>query len=83
MATCGREPLFELPPRPEFGPNPVAAFTATDGPGGIALKLSRSKTPVKDIMVFASPPCNAGRSYSAILIMAKVQGKQLVSEPKL
>ena len=25
--------------------------------------LSLSETPTEDIMVFASPPCNAGRSY--------------------
>ena len=63
LATCGREPLLEPPPRPEFGPNPVVALTATNGPAGIALKLRLSKTPTEDIMVFASPPCNAGRSY--------------------
>jgi hypothetical protein len=63
LAICGREPLLEPPPRPEFGPNPVIALTASDGPGGIALMLSLSKTPAEDIMLFASPPCNAGRSY--------------------
>jgi hypothetical protein len=63
LAICGREPLLEPPPRPEFGPNPVVAFTATNGPGGIALMLSLSKKPAEDIMLFASPPCNAGRSY--------------------
>jgi hypothetical protein len=63
LAICGREPLLEPPPRPEFGPNPVIALTATNGPGGIALMLSLSKTPAEDIMLFASPPCNAGRSY--------------------
>jgi hypothetical protein len=63
LAICGQEPLLEPPPRPEFGPNPVVAFTATNGPRGIALMLSVSETPAEDIMVFASPPCNAGRSY--------------------
>jgi hypothetical protein len=60
LATCGRKPLLEPPPRPEFGPNPVVALTATNGPGGIALMLSLSEIPSEDIMVFASPPCNAG-----------------------
>ena len=60
LATCGRKPLLEPPPRPKFGPNPVVALTATNGPGGIALMLSVSETPAEDIMVFASPPCNAG-----------------------
>jgi hypothetical protein len=63
LATCGREPLLDPPPRPEFGPNPVVALTATNGPGAIALMLSVRETPTEDIMVFASPPCNAGRSY--------------------
>ena len=63
LAICGREPLLEPPPRPEFGPNPVIALTATNGPGGFALMLSLSETPTEDIMIFASPPCNAGRSY--------------------
>jgi hypothetical protein len=54
---------LDPPPRPQFGPNPVVAFTATNGPGAIALKLSLGETPAEDIMVFASPPCNAGRSY--------------------
>jgi len=63
LAICGREPLLEPPPRPDFGPNPVVALTASSGPGGIALMLSLSETPAEDIMLFASPPCNAGRSY--------------------
>jgi hypothetical protein len=63
LATCGREPLLEPPPRPEFGPNPVVALTATNGPAGIALLLRLAESPAEDIMVFASPPCNAGRSY--------------------
>ena len=63
LAICGREPLLEPPPRPEFGPNPVVALTATNGSGGIALMLSLSKPPAADIMLFALPPCNAGRSY--------------------
>jgi hypothetical protein len=63
LAICGREPLLDPPPRPEFGPNPVVALTATNGPGAIALRLSLREAPKEDIMLFASPPCNAGRSY--------------------
>jgi hypothetical protein len=63
LATCGREPLLDPPPRPAFGPNPVVALTTTNGPGGITFMLRLSEPPAEDIMVFASPPCNAGRSY--------------------
>jgi hypothetical protein len=63
LALCGRQPLLAPPPRPEFGPNPVVALAAAHGPGGIALMLSLRESPAEDIMVFASPPCNAGRSY--------------------
>ena len=63
LAICGKEPLLDPPPRPEFGPNPVTALTAAKGPGGIALMLGMRETLTEDIMVFASPPCNAGRSY--------------------
>jgi hypothetical protein len=63
LATCGRKPRLEPPPRPPFRPNPVVALAANNGPGGIALMLSLSETPAEEIMVFASPPCNAGRSY--------------------
>jgi len=63
LALCGREPLLDPPSRPDFGPNPVVALTAANGPGGLDLMLRLSETPTEDIMVFASPPCNAGRSY--------------------
>jgi len=42
-------------------------FRRTNGPAAIALNLSVSETPTEDIMVFASPPCNAGRGYCSNL----------------
>ena len=65
LALCEREPLTDPPPQPKFGPNPVRAFDITGTGDGIALKLSVSGSPAEDIMVFASPPYSAGRSFCA------------------
>ena len=65
LALCGREPLTDPPPQPKFGPNPVRAFDITGTGDGIALKLSVSGSPAGDILVFASPPYSAGRSFCA------------------
>lgn len=60
LATCGREPLLDPPPRPEFSANPVTGFVITDGPHGPAFKLNVREAPVEDIMLFAWAPVNAG-----------------------
>jgi len=67
LRTCGRELLLDPPPLPEFGPNPVAGFSARGRKGGIALKVKMSaaghwedRPPLEDLMVFAWAPCNAG-----------------------
>ena len=61
LAICEREPLADPPPQPKFGPNPVQALQITGTGDSIALKLTVSGSLTEDIMVFASPPCSAGR----------------------
>lgn len=65
LATCGREPLLDPPPLPQFGQNPVEQFTISEASGRVALKLRLRKAPAEDILVFASPPRNAGRVYNS------------------
>jgi hypothetical protein len=67
LATCGREPLFDPPPLPEFGRNPVKGFAIREGKDGVVLKLEVSREvrwearpPLEDIMVFGWAPRNAG-----------------------
>jgi hypothetical protein len=67
LATCGREPLLDPPPRPAFDPNPVVGFTIRNGKRGPLFKLRLSPraaaTPspaMGDIMVFGWAPFNAG-----------------------
>ncbi len=65
LALCEREPLTVPPPRPKFGDNPVSAFDITGTGRRFALKLTVSGSPAEDLMVFASPPYSAGRSFCA------------------
>ncbi len=65
LATCGREPLFDPPPLPDFGPNPVEGFEVRTAKDRLVfkLKLSRefrweARSPLEDIMVYAWAPCN-------------------------
>jgi hypothetical protein len=67
LATCGRQPLFDPPPLPKFGPNPVEGFRIIKGRRGPVFKLKLSpKIPwearpeLEDIMVYAWTPLNAG-----------------------
>jgi hypothetical protein len=67
LRTCGREPLWDPPPRPVFDPNPVIGFAIREARGGAALRLKVSpevpwgaRSPLEDLMVFAWAPCNAG-----------------------
>ena len=65
LATCGRPPLFDAPPLPQFGPNPVVGFNIRILNGSLAFRLLISPTvpwdarpPQEDIMVYAWTPCN-------------------------
>jgi len=67
LATCGRAPLFDPPPLPEFGPNPVEGFRIKQGRVGPLFKLRISpevrweaRPPLEDIMVYGWTPLNAG-----------------------
>jgi hypothetical protein len=67
LATCGREPQFEPPSLPIFGPNPVAGFTISKGKDGLVFKLKVSQrargaagAATEDLMLFGWAPCNAG-----------------------
>jgi hypothetical protein len=63
QALLGLPPFVYPPERPVFGPNPAAALSITQDSDGIALKLSVTKAPAADLLVFASRPYNAGRRY--------------------
>ena len=67
LATCGREPLLDPPPLPQFGRNPVKGFVIREGKDGVELKLTASpdvrweaRSPLEDIMVYAWAPRNPG-----------------------
>jgi hypothetical protein len=67
LATCGREPLFDPPPLPKFGPNPVEGFRIIKGRRGPVFKLKVSQAirwearpAQEDIMVYGWTPLNAG-----------------------
>lgn len=63
LALCDQEPLTDPPPLPSFSPNPVRVLTITRVGHELTLKLTVSGPVAGDIMVFASPPFNAGRGY--------------------
>jgi len=63
LALLGRKEEKEPPPLPKFGPNPVGALEITGAGRGMALKLRVSESPANEIMVYGSPPQNAGRGY--------------------
>jgi hypothetical protein len=63
LALCDQEPLTDPPPLPKFSPNPVGVLNITRVGQELTLKLSFSGPVAGDIMVFASPPFNAGRGY--------------------
>jgi hypothetical protein len=65
LALCGYEPVLDAPAIPSFTRNPVVGLTITQGEQGPVLKLRLSERPTQDIMVFGSPPRNAGRSFCA------------------
>jgi hypothetical protein len=63
LMLLGRPPRTDPPPLPKFGVNPRIALQIKGTSRGLALKLRLSGTPTEDIMVFASPPWKAGRTY--------------------
>ena len=63
LALLGRAPRTDPPPQPKFGLNPQVTLQIKGAARGLALKLRVSETPTEDIMVFASPPWKAGRTY--------------------
>ena len=63
LALLGRKPRTDPPPEPKFGVNPKVALQIKITSKGPSLKLGVSGTPTEDIMVFASPPWKAGRTY--------------------
>ena len=95
LATCRRTVLFDAPPLPEFGPNPVKGFEIREIGGQAAFKLIMSpkvqwetRSPLEDLMVFATPPRNAGvekenRLFFIGLVSALVDGECDFTEPYL
>jgi hypothetical protein len=63
LSRLGRERRTDPPPLPKFGVNPRITLHIKITSKGPALKLRVSGTPTTDIMVFASPPWKAGRTY--------------------
>ena len=63
LALLGREPRTDPPPQPKFGVNPKVALKIAVASNRLSLKLAVSEAPTEDIMVFASPPWKAGRTY--------------------
>jgi hypothetical protein len=63
LATCGYEPGMDPPPLPCFSLNPVVSLRITQGDDGPILNLRLKERPAQDIMLFGSPPRNAGRMY--------------------
>ena len=73
LATCGRQPLLDPPPLPQFSPNPVNGFEIRQVHGGIVLllKLSRklrwqARPALEDILVEGWAPCNAGAEVNTL-----------------
>jgi hypothetical protein len=65
LATCGYDPVMDAPPLPNLDRNPVVGLTITHGEQGPVLKLRLAPRSKQDLMVFGSPPRNAGRLFCA------------------
>jgi hypothetical protein len=63
LVLVGQKPRTDPPPQPKFGVNPEITLQIKGASKGLTLKLSLSETPTEDVMVFASPPWKAGRTY--------------------
>jgi hypothetical protein len=80
-ARLGLELLLDPPARAEPGPNPAVAFTISNDQWDIALELTLARAPTQEVelVVWASPPCNAGKrrnwDYRLVgLLRAPVEG---------
>jgi len=92
LATCGRPPLLEAPPLPQFGPNPVAGFQIRILNRRLVFKLLVSpavpwdaRPPQEDVMVYGWTPCNAAvekpRNWAFLgLAPAPVRGECDITE---
>ena len=60
-ARLGQELLLDPPAQPDFDQNPAVAFTITNDKWDFALELTLSRAPTEEIMLWASPPSNAGK----------------------
>jgi hypothetical protein len=60
-ARIGQELLLEPPPEAAFGENPAVAFVITKDKWDLAMELTLSRAPTGEIMLWASPPYNAGK----------------------
>ena len=60
-ARLGQELLLEPPAQPGFAQNPAVAFTITNDKWDFAMELTLARAPTEEIMLWASPPCNAGK----------------------
>jgi hypothetical protein len=64
LELCGRPPLLDPPPLPQFGSNPVGDFSIEPARGGYSFKVAVKGVPTEDIMLFAWAPCSAGTAYN-------------------
>jgi hypothetical protein len=60
-ARLGQRVLIEPPPKPDFDSCPFLAFTIKTDDEGMWIELWLARVPAEDILLRASPPCNAGR----------------------
>ena len=73
LATCGRELLFDPPPLPRFGPNPVIGFEVRREAGKTVFKLQitrrtrwEARSPLEDLMIYGWAPLNAGVAKNSL-----------------
>ncbi len=64
LELCGRPPLLDPPPLPQFASNPVGDLSIEPARGGYTFKLAVKGVPTEDIMLFAWAPCSAGTAYN-------------------
>ncbi|MCX6924908.1 MAG: hypothetical protein NT154_17100 [Verrucomicrobia bacterium] len=60
-ARLGQELLLAPPAQADFGQHPAVAFTITNDKWDFAMELTLARAPTEEIMLWASPPCSAGK----------------------